>query len=221
MMLQRNRSRRGRRAFTLIELLVVIAIIAILAAIAVPNFLEAQVRAKVARVKSDFRTVATGLESYVIDNNHFPPMRPEGLMIEPLWFEKYLYQLTTPVAYLSSVSLEDPFVGQVNIASMQFVRPFYMYINYEPLMPGDWASVCESDPNWGLVPHRAFGLSSPGPDKTESYLYFCECGPEDGPPDRPWLYIQSVYDSTNGTISSGDIMRFGGDMRYSHDMMND
>ena len=31
-------------AFTLIELLIVVAIIAILAAIAVPNFLEAQVR---------------------------------------------------------------------------------------------------------------------------------------------------------------------------------
>ncbi len=61
-----------KKGFTLIELLIVIAIIAILAAIAVPNFLEAQVRAKVSRVKADQRSLATGLESYYIDNNSYP-----------------------------------------------------------------------------------------------------------------------------------------------------
>src|SRR4026208_482521 len=59
-------------AFTLIELLIVVAIIAILAAIAVPNFLEAQVRAKVSRVKADMRSLATGIETYAVDANKYP-----------------------------------------------------------------------------------------------------------------------------------------------------
>lgn len=50
--------------FTLIELLVVVAIISIIALIALPNFLEAQTRAKVSRVKSDIRTLAVAVETY-------------------------------------------------------------------------------------------------------------------------------------------------------------
>ncbi len=61
-----------KKGFTLIELLIVVAIIAILAAIAVPNFLEAQVRSKVSRVKSDQRSLATALEAYYVDNNLYP-----------------------------------------------------------------------------------------------------------------------------------------------------
>jgi type II secretion system protein G len=62
-----------RSAFTLIELLIVVAIIAILAAIAVPNFLEAQVRAKVSRANNDMRALATALEVYHVDHNTYPP----------------------------------------------------------------------------------------------------------------------------------------------------
>jgi prepilin-type N-terminal cleavage/methylation domain-containing protein len=65
---------RKLRGFTLIELLIVVAIIAILAAIAIPNFLEAQIRSKVSRVQSDMRSLATALESYFVDNNTYPPM---------------------------------------------------------------------------------------------------------------------------------------------------
>ena len=52
-----------RKAFTLIELLIAIAIILILIGIALPNFLEAQERARVARAKANLHSIATaGLE---------------------------------------------------------------------------------------------------------------------------------------------------------------
>ena len=73
----------SNKGFTLIELLIVVAIIAILAAIAIPNFLQAQVRAKVSRAKAEMRTAGTALESYFVDNNEYPV---NGLQPGREWF---------------------------------------------------------------------------------------------------------------------------------------
>jgi prepilin-type N-terminal cleavage/methylation domain-containing protein len=61
-----------QKAFTLIELLIVIAIILILVAIALPNFLEAQIRAKVARASGDMRTISIAMETYFLDFKIYP-----------------------------------------------------------------------------------------------------------------------------------------------------
>ena len=96
-----------RTGFTLIELLIVVAIIAILAAIAVPNFLEAQIRSKVSRVKSDMRALATAQESYYVDWNSYTWRNGKFANPEQNDYSGFKL-LTTPVAYITTIP-GDPF----------------------------------------------------------------------------------------------------------------
>ncbi len=102
--------RKSRYGFTLIELLIVVAIIGILAAIAVPNFLNAQLKAKVSRAQTDLRAIGTAIQMYGLDNNVFPG--GEGLWASGSpWWQKHTYrfhQLTTPISYIGAVPI-DPF----------------------------------------------------------------------------------------------------------------
>ena len=95
------------KAFTLIELLIVIAIILILVAIALPNFLEAQIRAKVTKATGELRSIGTALEVYYLDWGYYPG-ESESTWAEQSENEKGLRRLTTPISYISAIP-EDPF----------------------------------------------------------------------------------------------------------------
>ncbi|MEQ8818943.1 MAG: prepilin-type N-terminal cleavage/methylation domain-containing protein [Sumerlaeia bacterium] len=195
-----------QKAFTLIELLIVVAIIAILAAIAVPNFLEAQVRAKVSRVKNDLRTIATGLESYRVDTNAYPTDRPvRPVPGDPTAAQLTLgFELTTPIAYLSSAGImEDLFrLQRADIRAAAATlggRERYGYLNIEGLpesAPGTTAAVMDTLTRR----HGSWRLYSAGPD-----LYFFEDGTGTLTDYSEFPVIN--YDATNGTISFGDIFR--------------
>jgi Tfp pilus assembly protein PilE len=160
-----------------------VLIIAILAAIAIPNFLEFQMRAKVSRVHSDQRTIATGMEAYCVEWSDYPERSQESVF-SPGGQQNYrgIIRLTTPIAYLTTIPF-DPFQRETN--------PRWENLTYEMASSG----------GTGRQP-LGWAIASSGPDHQDDF------GP--GVPLYPAEILDvTIYDPTNGSVSRGDVVRFG------------
>jgi len=67
MLMKLRKSMKGEKGFTLIELMIVVAIIGILAAIAIPNFLNYQKKAKTSEARTNLGGIRTLEEAYAAE----------------------------------------------------------------------------------------------------------------------------------------------------------
>ena len=224
------------KGFTLIELLIVVAIIAILAAIAVPNFLEAQTRSKVSRVKSDLRSLATGIESYYIDSNSYPAQdsadgaaNPATTLSYNAWIDGATDELAQMPTFMCKGS-GDP--DEFAVMMLTMTTPISYITSYfrDPFADTKNATFMYSVSN--DVYQSGWVLWSYGPDTDEKL--FGDIVVESAPASDSILFdaqgansvmyvsatyynpnetmpspelVNVTYDPSNGTTSNGDVWR--------------
>ncbi len=181
--------------FTLIELLIVVAIIGILAAIAVPNFLNARIRATIARVYAEQRAIEDALSAYKLDENAYPvdtgtaqiaPPRTTVTLNGVQQTVTGIGVLTTPIAYMNQIP-QDPFIP----AHDEKIGWYQCYVYFGSNAPF----------NYGEFDGRAnYMIYSVGPDKK-----------------LQWSFGENRYAPSNGLISEGDIIRVGPGLRNTAD----
>jgi type II secretory pathway pseudopilin PulG len=176
----------------MIELVTVAIIILVLISIALPNFLEARIRAQVTASYADMEIVSQVLEEYYIGFRAYPPnqvpLLTDGSLAgdgEPFLRGSALTILTTPAVYLSHLPFDQFHPDGIPVE-------FYDYVNLSDLNGGPY-----SLESFNLPGTAAYLLAGRGPNKL---------------PDT-WMgkipFYGVSYAPTNGTKSVGDLYRFG------------
>jgi len=222
-----------RKGFTLIELLIVIAIILILIAIALPNFMNARLRAKVLQTQADMRTVDTAI--------HFCANDYPGGINEPTWL---CNNRNSPIGWncdqIGNVEGAGTYAGWVMIHFGNF-NPGVTYMGALLTTPISYIESCPLDffntamgnqppiVSFGFPSSFFINIWSPGSlagghrpweqfwfefmeiqhPRIKSNFWFSL---ESAGPDLKWwsngVGAEKLYSPTNGAKSPGDIWRF-------------
>ncbi len=212
-------SRTSGMGFTLIELLIVIAIILILISIALPNFLEAQLRAKITSTKGCLQAYRIAQEGYHTDFKQYVPDVDGSELVRGLKNVKYsdryaigakidcgaseictYRMLTTPIPYMKRPCYEIFYQYDTKVTSKKINFFEYATIWAQGAGPGGGYDTYEAGSRYGIE----YVFVSVGPDRAYNFNYS----------NSAWEYIGSRqfygpspgYSPTNGTLSVGDII---------------
>lgn len=212
--------------FTLIELLIVVAIIGILAAIAVPNFLNAQTKAKIARGYSDMRSLSTAVQMFITDRGlMLVDIRDDDTEVGQTRIqEKFngvgwrggnrnltmvLAPLTTPISYIASIP-KSPFIPKLlqtidsgnNEAFGRVGNDTYAYWDNDPEI-AEPAGNNHQDWNLGQLGNYVPRM------KPWDYILI-SFGP--GADSSTTLQTGLPYHPSNGLVSAGEVFLTNGGM---------
>lgn len=211
-------SRPEEKGFTLVELAVILVVGGVLAASTIPNFIKAEVRAKLAQARADMKEIDLAIHAFELDQGIAPVacaiqnINPEGnptteppyspMGVSPgtcgLVLSERFIQLTTPVPYLTQNYVNgDPFAPETP-----------EYDSYDYWSVSTWKYAFSGNhpnsnaPNYsGTVRGALWRLVSAGPDQVQT-----GGGPS---PPYPESNPGMNYDPTNGIISNGDVVQVG------------
>jgi len=214
-----------RYGFTLIELLIVVAIIGILAAISIPNFLNARIKAQVARAQSDMDAIETACMMFQMDHGRFPKFTDTigetyaSKNIGNLFVDEFVTfqthnagrrvpHLTSPVAYISFSPI-DIFSSGPNLPyGYAGGKKGYIATSFGP----------DRDQHEGINDflHRG-DIDEPtaylgaGQDEENDYSllnsFFGMSGRSSSPERLRQYLLPRTYDPSNGIVSNGDLWR--------------
>jgi type IV pilus assembly protein PilA len=123
--------RRQRYGFTLIELMIVVAIIGILAAIAIPNFIRFQARARQSEVNTNLKSLFTGLRT----QQRMPPNRIGATSFAPERGNRYSYHLEDGCSTFENRSSIDTIQNDDDTCISSDVFKFPSFPDIFPVVP--------------------------------------------------------------------------------------
>ena len=142
---------KSRKGFTLIELMIVVAIIGILAAIAIPNFIRFQLKAKTSEGKVNVAAIRTAEEAYFSE------------------FGKYVAAAVSPAANGKTTKVAFVEVGS-GFSNVGWAPEGQVYFNYEVVISAaSTAYIADAGADIdGNNTNQSWGYVHPAPGGTHS-----------------------------------------------------